>query len=219
MKLPGALLVLSFLPVVHASTIGAIEVCYFCVAGPGVSDFGFGVQDAPIFHFTNVTANDITSASFTIFASGDNLTQDTFQIGTIAAGSFFDLWVGVTSDGGTGHTFFNPIGGGGLDTSDLAPDSDAVQFQFQATWNDQPLTSGVFAAGDTAGPSLDGTVAHLNFLGGPNGADGPCGSCFFGTVATFPPAAPTPEPGGLALLGAGLAGLAIYTCAFRRRPL
>src|SRR3974390_2237258 len=102
MKLPSALLVLFLVPVAHASTIGAIEVCYFCVAGPGVSDFGFGVQDAPVFQFTNVSANDITNASFTIFASGDNLTEDTFQIGTIAAGSVFDLLVGVTNDGGHG---------------------------------------------------------------------------------------------------------------------
>jgi hypothetical protein len=127
--------------------------------------------------------------------------------------------VGVTSDGGTGHTFFTPGIAGGPDTSDSGPGSDAVQFKFLGTWNGAPLTSGVFAAGDSAGPSLDGTVAHLNFLGGPNGADGPCGSCFFRTVATFPAASATPEPRSITLLGAGLATLAIFGLRYRRRPL
>jgi hypothetical protein len=139
----------------------------------GRSDFGFGVQDAPIFQFTNASARDITNASFAIFAPGDNLTQDTFPIGTIAAGSLFNFWVGFTSDGGTG-TRFSTSSAGGLDISDSGLDSDAVQFEFLGTWNGGPLTSGIFAAGESR-PSLDGTAAHLKFLGGFNGADGPGG--------------------------------------------
>lgn len=218
MRVVWVLSLLSVIPVVHASPVGAIQVCYYCVAGPGVSDFGLGLQDAPIFHFTNVTGSNITNASFTIFASGDNPTQDTFQIGTIGAGSFFNLWVGVTNDGGAGHTFFTSGIAGGRDTSDVGPDSDAIQFQFLGVWNNQPLSSGIFTPGATAGPSLDGTVAHLNFLGGPANGDGPCnGGCFFGTVETFSSQATTPEPGGVTLLGGGLAALAIYAVVPRIR--
>ncbi len=194
--------------VAQAGTVGSIAVCYFCT-GPTGNNFGFGVQDAPIFQFTNSSGNDITNASFTIQASGDNPTADTFNIGTIAAGASFDLFVGVTDDGGTSHTFFAKRTNG-LDTSDFGPDSNAVAFEFSGMSNGSAVLTGVFTAGQSTMTALDGTVSGLNFLGGPNGADGPCNNCYYNAdvVNISTVASATPEPGSLLLLASGLAGLA-----------
>ncbi len=201
----------------QAGTVGSIAACYFCSA-PAGNNFGFGVQDAPIFQFTNTSGNAITNATFTIEASGDNATADTFNIGTIAAGASFDLFVGVTSDGGSGHTFFAPAGSGGRDTSDFGPDSNSVAFEFLGMSNGSSVSSGVFTAGQSAMTSLDGSVSGLNFLGGPAGADGPCNNCYYNAdVANIstPTVSATPEPGSLMLLSVGLAG-AIGTIRRRR---
>ena len=215
----SALGFLLFCTVASADTLGHIEVCYNCssdLTHPTVTNFGFGVQDAPIFQFDNTSGNAITNALFTILVSGDNATQDTFKIGTISANSFFDIFVGVTNDGGAGHTFFAPIGPNGRDTSDIGPNSDAIQFSFSGL-NGSDAVSASLTVGASAGPSLDATVNHLNFLGGPANADGPCNNCFYsGNVADLTTSTPgqVPEPGTLGLLASGFIGIG---CELRRR--
>lgn len=195
-----------FSTAVKADTVGNIQVCYNC-SGPAGNNFGFGVQDSPIFAINNTSASAITGATLTIGVGGDNATLDTFNVGNIAAGGQVLIEVGVTSDGGFGHTFFT-TGGPVRDTSDVGPNSDSVPFAFLGTQG--VVVSANFTPGDTAQTSLDGTIAKINFLGGGPSSDGPCNNCFFGTVAFLTtPSATTPEPSSLLLLGTGLLALGL----------
>jgi hypothetical protein len=79
------------------------------------------------------------------------------------------------------------------------------------------VLSGVFTPAATRGPTNDGVIADMNFLGGPGNNDGPCSNCFGPKIVAFidPPATGVPEPTGLVLAGTGLVLLVGY--ARRRR--
>ncbi|MGC2111621.1 MAG: choice-of-anchor tandem repeat GloVer-containing protein, partial [Candidatus Korobacteraceae bacterium] len=128
----------------------------------------------PVFIFQNSSGSDNTNAVF--YMNGDGY-QDSYNLGTIPAGTYVTVTPGLSNDGGLNHTFFQYTGVP-LDTSDEGPNGDDVQFWLIGQQGLQHVTSGVFTPGQTAGPSNDGTVSYLNFLGGPGNADGPCNNCF-----------------------------------------
>jgi PEP-CTERM motif len=202
MKKPFALLALglcAFLSAPAQASVGNIYVCYNC-SGPAGNNFGFGVQDGPIFEINNTSGSAITNAVLT--ANGDP-----FAIGTIVAGGSFFIEPGITNDGNSGHTFFSVTGSGILDTSDSGPNSDTTPFSFTGMLGLVPL-SVTFTPGDTHGPSLDGTIPQINFLGGGPNSDGACNNCFYGQVATLStPTSVTPEPSSVLLFGTGLLAL------------
>ncbi|HEY6348292.1 MAG TPA: RHS repeat-associated core domain-containing protein [Candidatus Angelobacter sp.] len=167
--------------------VGNIEVCYFCDL-----DLGFGkFQDGPTFIFHNTDTQDITNGVFKIGPS-DGFT-DSYNVGTIKAGGTVLVAPGLTNDGGTGHTFF-AFTGFIRDTSDVGPDDNNVQFEFTGQQGSVTVDTGVFTPATSLTPSLDHVVSSINFLGGPNGADGPCNNCYdniitnliAGTVANTP---------------------------------
>lgn len=57
-------------------------------------------------------------------------------------------------------------------------DAESIKFTISGKMGQNGVSSGTILTGATAGPSNDGTVEHLNFLGGPDNADGPCNDCF-----------------------------------------
>ncbi len=157
--------------------VGNIEVCYFCD-----QDFGFGkFLDGPTFIIRNTDTQDMTSAVFKIGPGGGF--TDSFNVGSVPAGGMAVIAPGLSKDGGTGHTFFAFLGGI-RDTSDFGPDGNDVQFEFTALQGSTQVDTGIFTPAATIGPSLDGTIVSLNFLGGPD--DGPCnGGCFDKFVANL----------------------------------
>jgi hypothetical protein len=157
--------------------VGTIEVCY------NVSNCFFeGVQDGPIFLIHNTSGTDITNGVLKIGPGG--APADSFKVGTIAAGSTFGVAPGISDDGAEGHTFFL-FRDGILDTSDSGPSGNNTQFRFTGSQGALVVDSGVFTPGPTQGPSLDGTISNINFLGGPGNNDGPCNRCFDKIVANL----------------------------------
>jgi len=142
--------------------------------------------DAPAFQFTNTGTKAIRDATLTIEKSKSlNIVQDTFHIGTIKPGKSFVIVPGASNDkkthpSGGFFTFSSP--GTPLDTSDSGPDDSSIAFKFAGKVGSTAVTSGIIEPGTSAGPSADGTVAVLNFLGGPGNADGPCNDCFASKV-------------------------------------
>lgn len=162
---------------VNGAVVGNIEVCYFCN-----KDFGFGLfQDGPTFAISNTSTTNIVGGTLTIGPTGGS---DSFSVGAIPAGGRAVVAPGLSNDGGTGHSFF-AFHGGILDTSDSGQNGSDTQFRFLAQEGSFVVDSTVFTPAATQGPSLDGTVAVLNFLGGPNNADAPCNNCFDKIVATL----------------------------------
>jgi len=192
-----------------AETVGDIRVCYNCDNSVFVSLFG--VQDGPIFAIDNTSGTAITSGVLTIDDTADGLV-DSFDLGTIAAAATFYVEPGVTNDGEshTAGNFFS-VTGGIRDTSDVGPNSDSVPFEFTGLQGSVKIDSGVFTPNASKGPSNDGTIGTINFLGGGPESDGPCNDCFgpkiVATLST-PSTSTVPEPGSLSLLVMGLAGVA-----------
>jgi hypothetical protein len=184
----------------HAGTVGQIQVCYFCTNTFGISP----TADGPTFIIQNTSGIAITGGVLTLGPTGGS---DSFNVGTIGAGSNAFVAPGVSDDGGAGHTFFAHTGTI-LDTSDVGPDADNVQFRFTGLQGALAVDSSIFTPAATRQPSNDGAVS-INFLGL---EDGPCNNCFGpGVVATLttPDVRGTPEPSTLLLLGSALAGLVI----------
>lgn len=158
-----------------ATVVGTITACYFA------QNCGFvPVIDGPSFQFTNTGKTAITAAKFTVMANAsDSVVKDSYFIGRIAPGASVVVTAGASNDKRThpGGGMFTYIGGA-LDTSDSGPDADNMKFVFSGMAGTQKVTSGTILVSKSAGPSNDGTVAHLNFLGGPANADGPCNDCF-----------------------------------------
>ena len=152
------------------SVIGYIEACYYCTNAWTFNGAALGLLDGPAFMIENVTSNPITNVSFA--ASGDS-----FNVGTVPANSSVVLVPGVSNDGGGGHTFWN-FTGTILDTSDSGPDADTTPFDLSGKWNAASVDTSLFTPSQSKSPANDGTVASINFLGGPNGADGPCNDCY-----------------------------------------
>jgi hypothetical protein len=154
---------------------------------PGAHPLTSGTPvDAPAFQFTNTGTAAIKDAAFTIEASTSlSIVKDTFHIGTIKPGKSFVIVPGASNDkkthpAGGFFTFNSP--GTPLDTSDSAPNANTVQFEFTGKVGSTRVTSGIIEPGTSAGPSVDGSVTLLNFLGGPGNADGPCNDCFASKV-------------------------------------
>jgi len=150
--------------------------------------------DAPAFRFINSGRTAITNASFTIEANKAlGVVRDIFHIGTLNPGRTFVLVPGASNDkrvhpSGGFFTFSAP--GSPRDTSDSGPDDNALTFVFTGKVGTQSVTSGTIEPGNFLKPSTDGTVASLNFLGGPGNADGPCNDCYpitvIGTIVAAP---------------------------------
>jgi hypothetical protein len=142
--------------------------------------------DAPAFRFSNTGTEAIKDAAFTIEASTSlNIVKDTFHIGTIKPGKSFVIVPGASNDKKThpsGGFFTFNAPGSPLDTSDSGPNDSSIQFEFTGKVGGKSVTSGIIEPATTAGPSVDGSVTLLNFLGGPGNADGPCDDCFGSTV-------------------------------------
>jgi hypothetical protein len=188
-----------------AATIGDIQAFY-----NSSSNFNQGVQDGTIFVIENTSASAITNGVFSLVGT------DSFNVGTIAAHSNFILTPGISNDGGSGHTFFSHTGSV-LDESDSGPDGNNTQFSFTGLVGGQTvlsfdasglLTPGIFTPNFTKGPSNDGTLEVVNFLGGLD--DGPCNNCFGPKiVANLALAEVTgvPEPSTLLLFGSALVAI------------
>jgi hypothetical protein len=142
--------------------------------------------DAPAFQFTNTGTVAITAAKFVIKANtAASVVADSYRIGTIAPGASVTIVPGASNDKKThpsGGFFTYVAPGTPLDTSDSGPDDSSIVFEFQGRMGKLAVNSGKILTGASAGPSVDGSVASLNFLGGPGNADGPCGDCFASTV-------------------------------------
>jgi len=174
-------------------TYGTITACYYSIECTYVSAAGLsGVVDGPAFEFTNTSDVTITNASFAVAANKTaGITADSFKIGKIKPGASFVIVVGVSNDKKVrASTKFFYYSGSPTDTSDENIDSNSVAFSFHGTVGTAKVISGKIVTGATAGPSADGTVSLLNFLGGPGNADGPCNDCFtpkqIGTIHSVP---------------------------------
>ena len=182
-----------------ADSVGDIQAFY-----NSSSNFGLGVLDGTVFVFQNTSGAAITNGVFSV--KGDGFV-DSFKLGTIGAGATVFLEPGISNDGGSGHTFFL-VTGSLRDESDSGPNGNDVQFDFTGLQGSVTITSGIFTPAATQGPSNDGTIADINFLGGGPQSDGACSDCFGPKiVATLAPPTRTPEPATMLLLGSGLAGL------------
>jgi hypothetical protein len=142
--------------------------------------------DAPAFEFTNTSATAITGANFSIAPNGKlGVILDVFHIGTIKPGASFVIVPGASNDkkvhkAGAFFAYSSP--GNPLDTSDSGPNANTLKFTFAGKLGTQTITSGPIFPGNSLSKSADGTVASLNFLGGPGNADGPCNDCYAAKV-------------------------------------
>ncbi len=165
------------------TSVGTITVCYYSAECAYTSVGGIGgVVDGPAFQFSNSGTKPITGARFAIAANKAlGVKADSFSIGTINAGASFVLIPGATNDRKkrtNSSLFFYYVGPTSpRDTSDSEPNSNAITFQFNGKIGTSNVTSGKIVVGASAGPSADGSVAQINFLGGPGNADGPCNDC------------------------------------------
>ena len=172
-----------------------------------------GVLDGPVFVVVNTSNTDITNAMLTIVGT------DFFDIGTIAADSSFTVIPGVSNDGlDHGDENFFTHTGSVFDSSDEFPSLNTTEFELTGEQGSTQIVSvdicgiiaaPVFTPACTAGPSNDGAVDSINFLGGPGNNDGPCDNCFGpAIVADLETAvAETPEPSSFLLFGGALIGL------------
>ena len=164
------------------TTVGTITLCYYAPACGYTQKIGLAPPvDAPAFRITNTSAHPITHGVFTINRNRNlEITKDRFMIGRIAPGKSAIIVPGYSNDGSTRHppgAFFS-YSGSPRDTSEDGPNANATSFIFTGAIGTSTVTSGTIRAGATAGPANDGTVDHLNFLGGPSDADPPCNDCF-----------------------------------------
>ncbi len=137
--------------------------------------------DAPAFQIANTGTLAITDAYLTMLAdTAESVPRDAYRIGTIKPGRRVTIVPGNSNDKRThpptGLFYFRGLGDP-LDTSDAVPNANAVTLVFTGKIGTQSVTSGRIVAGASVAPSADGTVAALNFLGGPGNSDGPCGDC------------------------------------------
>jgi len=168
-------------PALAQTSVGTVTACYYSAECTYTATVGLsGVVDAPAFEFTNTGSAEINGASFMIHANKKlAVVKSTYKIGTIKPGASVVVVPGYSNDGKThaSGTFFY-YSGSPLDTSDVGPDSNSIVFVFKGKVGSTAVTSGNILVGASEGPSEDGSVAELNFLGGPDGADGPCNDCF-----------------------------------------
>ncbi|HEY1962303.1 MAG TPA: hypothetical protein VGG69_07790 [Rhizomicrobium sp.] len=169
-------------PATAQTNVGTITVCYYAPSCTYTNSIGLNPPvDSPAFQITNTSASPITRAVFTLMRNRKNeITKDRYTIGKIPAGHSVVIVPGYSDDGKTNHppgSLFTHTGWA-TDTSEYGPDADATSFTFTGTIGASTVSSGTIRAGATAGPANDGTIAHLNFLGGPANADGPCNDCF-----------------------------------------
>lgn len=163
------------------ATVGTITACYFSAECTYTKPLSLTPPvDAPAFRITNSGSQDITDAKFTVLADKKaGLKKDTFVIGKIRAGKSVVIVPGFSDDhrkhaSGAFFAFLDSP----LDTSDANYDANSIKFLFTGKSSAGAVSSGKILTGATAGPSKDGTVKDLNFLGGPNNDDGPCEDCF-----------------------------------------
>lgn len=153
---------------------------------PNVGDGG--PVDGPVFTFVNSTGTDITNAVIALIGVPGQYPSDSFNIGTIPANGFKNVVPGVSDDGQNhGDNNFFTVTGTPYDTSDNFPSLNSTQFKFTGQQGSGQIVSAdvcgvigppIFTPACTAGPSNDGTVPNINFLGGPGDNDGPCDNCF-----------------------------------------
>ena len=191
----------------RAAILGDIQAFY-----NSNSNFNQGVQDGTIFVIENNSASAITNGVFSLVG------MDSFHVPTIAAHGSFILTPGVSDDGGSGHTFFAHTGNI-LDESESGPTSDSTQFSFTGLIGSLTvksfdasgqLTPGIFTPNFTKGPSNDGTIEVINFLGGGPSSDGPCNNCFGPKIVAnlaFGEVTGVPEPSTLLLFGSALVAI------------
>jgi hypothetical protein len=190
------------------TAVGTIYACYYSAecAYSGNSNLT-PPTDGPAFQITNTGTEKITGAVLAVKALKKiSLVADKYTIGTIAPGASVAIIVGASNDKKKHPTggFFTYIGPTSpYDTSDANLDSDGIKFEFSGKIGTTKVTSGIILTGATAQESVDGSVASLNFLGGPGNADGPCNDCFGSTqIATLTTVATTTARD---TLGTGLA--------------
>lgn len=201
-------------PLVVAAQTLDIYACYACQnTGNAAIDAALAANpsvaaDGLLFAFFNTGATTVTNATFAVSGANPN---DSFKIGSIAAGASFIALPGLSDDGGT-H------GAGGLfesvgatrDTSDgQGGVTDLSVFSFTALLGGHSASSGAIVAGD---PALirtwrdPGATGQTSFLGlGPNG-DGGCTNCYFGKIGSV---VSVPETETYAMMLAGLGALGI----------
>jgi hypothetical protein len=173
------------------ASVGSIEVCYDCAKS--FDDVG-NFFDGPIFFIHNSSSSSSITNGVLKIGPGGGLT-DSFNVGTILPLGTAQVAPGISNDQGTGHNFFAFVCSECIrDTSDpgFGPNGDDTQFEFTGRQGSKAVDSGVFTPAATRGPSVDGTVPDINFLGGPGNNDIPCGpqergpqGCFDKTVATL----------------------------------
>jgi hypothetical protein len=165
-----------------ADDVGTVTVCYYSHECTYIKPLKLTPPlDAPAFQFTNTGSEDITDAEFKVLADPKSgiEKEDSYFIGTIKAGKSVVVVPQFSNDHKKHATgAFFAYSGSALDTSDAGLDASSVKFAFTGKTAAGTVSSGTIVTGATAGQSKDGTVKNINFLGGPNNADGPCDDCF-----------------------------------------
>ena len=149
-----------------SASFGDIQVFYSANNPFGVANN----LDGAIFVVENTSPQAITGGVLSINPPGG--TPDSFKVGTVPAGGHVIIEPGISSDGGTGHTFFK-VTGTLLDESDSGPSGDGTPFEFTGTSGRYGIDTGIFTPAATKGPSESDSTHLLNFLGGPGDNDAP----------------------------------------------